>query len=99
MFADQQRVVLERCGAAVGQVVTLDGRTDDHELAMKIIFQPVGFAQQPLAILPEQAFHRQPQQTRVFGREPPVHEKIAVGIHGNHAFKSIRAAQNNFSAG
>ena len=67
MFADEQRVFFQRRRAAVGQVVALRRRADDDELAAKSVAQAVGFAQQPLLVLPQQIFNRRAQDFGSFG--------------------------------
>src|ERR1019366_7711515 len=47
--------------------------------------------------MPTVIFNRPSQQARIIRRQAPVHEKITVGIHGNHALEAILAAQNYFS--
>ncbi len=97
ILADEESVAFQRRRAAVGQVVALRRRTDDDELVAKVVDQAVGLAGQPLFVLPEQAFNRRAEQMRVVRRQPPINEKIAVGINGNCSLDSVCAAQNDFS--
>ena len=98
VFADEQRVALQRRRAAVGQIVSLRRRADDDELAAKLVAQIVGVAVQPAVVLQQQIFNRRAHQMRVVWRQPPVNVKIAVAVHGNNAFDTLCAAQNDFAA-
>ncbi len=98
VFADEQGVALQRRRAAVGQIIALRRRADNDELAAKIVLQAVGLAVKPVKILREQIFNRRLQQMRIVRLQPPVNVEIAVTIHGNDAFGSVRAAQNDLAA-
>ena len=99
MFADEQRVLLQRCRAAVGQIVPLRRRSDDDEFAAKIIAQIVGFTLQPPEVLREQAFNRRAQQARIIRLQSPVNVKISVVVHGNGPLDAGRPAQHNSASG
>jgi len=91
-FADQQRVFFQRRCAKVRQVIPC-AADPKRQLAAKVIAKFIGSVKQPLSVLPEQIFNRRAPETRIIWFEPPINVKIAIAVHGNHTFNTLRAAQ------
>src|SRR5438046_909656 len=95
MFADQQRVSAQWCGAAIGQVIAESAGADDGQLAGPAVDQFVRMPIQTHPVLQQELLDRFLSQPWIVNGHGPINEKIAISIDRDDSFQSVRAAQSD----